>query len=595
MSAALYSEDDEDDFRMLSLPSSSRTRSGSSSPTLSSRPDSCERAEAAEHSYHYKVAVEVLKTVYHEFYDEHVRLAQEEINNLKNFNEPGPSLEESPWITFFNTTDGEDQAIQLEKVDTIILENAFDDSEELYYYCCAPASQNMEEVEFFSNFVPHADAPEFDLHEFLAWDEDARGSFSFPWQNLEDPDRDIIDVEVARILHYKHQFTFKEIDKLGLLRLSLRGPNDNPESGLIWMNSQRETIEWQSSCSAKLQLPRFPTNFSHGTLLEAINAGVYHFCANPNCITSHCAAHYTGDIRKRITQPFEPCEPKETQEGILLKYANLNPCSKFCFMTHLNEETIETRIWRAEDEQELRELLAFIPDANPCDLAVMCRKRCYEVYFHRKNIYPDNEILKRRYNENLERRNATLVLPLPRDLSGTTVEENVDVPKISNTILLGPYRIPGCHCKVKKGYNGITNCRNVRMQQEQHSVCFQLGLLPNFLNGLPEQQFQIEIKPSERHGNGAFACNSARKNQLIGEYVGEIQGRNTTDEYQIINNFRKLNYIFDFKEFEFLNSATMGNELRYLNHDSENFNCKPEMMKVNGDLRIGIVSTRYIK
>ncbi|KAH7876556.1 uncharacterized protein C8R40DRAFT_1169096 [Lentinula edodes] len=292
MSAALYSEDDEDDFL-----SSLKTRSGSSSSTLSSRPNTCERAEAAERSDRYKLAVEVLRTVYHEFYDEHVRLAQEEIDKLKFSNEP--LLEESPWITFFNSTDGEEQVIQLGEVHTIILENAFDDSEELYYYCCAPASQNMEELEFFTNFVPHADAPEFDLDEFLAWDEDARDSFSFPWQNLEDPDRDIIDVEVARILHYKHQFTFKEIDKLGLLRLSLRGPNDNPESGLIWMNSQRETIEWQSSCSAKLQLPRFPTNFSHGTLLEAINAGVYHFCANLNCITSHCATHYTGDIRKR--------------------------------------------------------------------------------------------------------------------------------------------------------------------------------------------------------------------------------------------------------------------------------------------------------
>ncbi|KAJ3868872.1 hypothetical protein EV359DRAFT_60325 [Lentinula novae-zelandiae] len=543
MSSALYSEDDEDD----SL-SSLRIRSGSSSSALSSRPNSCERAEAAERSDRYTLAVEVLKTVYREFYDEHVRLAQEEIDNLKFFNEP--LLEESPWITLLNSTDGEDQVIQLEEMHVIILENAFDESEELYYHCCAPASQNMEELEF-SNFIPHADAPEFDLKEFLTWDGDARDSLPFPWQNLEDPDRDIIDVEVARILHYKHQFTFKEIDKLELLRLSLRGPNNNPESGLLWMNSQRETIEWQSSCSAKLQLPRFPTNFSHGTLLEAINAGVYHFCANPNCITSHCAAHYTGDIRKRITQPFEPCEPKETQEGILLKYAKLNPCSKFCFMTHLNEETIETSIWRAEDEQELRELLAFIPDANPCDLAVMCRKRCYEslkiALINWETLYLILPTIPAYIK-------VAVVPKLPTVLAilrGTTVEENVDVPKIV------PIAFPDVIAKSKK-------------------------------------QFQIEIKPSERHGNGAFACKSARKNQLIGEYVGEIQGRNTTDEYQIINNFRELNYIFDFKESEVLNSATMGNELRYLNHDSEIFNCKPEMIEVNGDLRIGIVSSMYL-
>ncbi|KAJ3850595.1 hypothetical protein EV368DRAFT_66475 [Lentinula lateritia] len=528
MSSALYSEDDEDDYL-----SSLKIQSGSSSSTLSSRLNSCERAEAAERSDCYELAVEVLETVSHEFYDKHVRLAQEEIDNLKSFNKP--LLEESPWIAFLNSTDGEDQVIRLEEAHTIILENAFDESEELYYYCCAPASQNMEEQEF-SNFVPHADAPEFNLDEFLAWDEDARDSLSFPWQNLEDPDQDIIDVEVARILHYKHQFTFKEIDKLGLLRLSLRGPNDNPESGLLWMNSQRETIEWQSSCSAKLQLPRFPTNFSHGTLLEAINAGVYHFCANPTCITSHCATHYTGDIRKRITQPFEPCEPKETQEGILLKYAKLNPCSKFCFMTHLNEETIETCKWRVEDEQELRDLLALIPDANPCDLAVMCRKRCYESLKITLMNWATPYLILLTIPAYIK---VAVVPRLPTVLAilrGTIVAENVDVPKIV------PIAFLDVIAKLRK-------------------------------------QFQIEIKPSERHGNGAFACKSVRKNQLIGEYVGEIQGRNTTDEYQIINKFRELNYIFDYKKFEFLNSATMGNELRYLNHDSEIFNCKPEMMQ----------------
>lgn len=179
----MFAEFDSTFFPVSSL----KTRSGSSSSTLSSRPNTCERAEAAERSDRYKLAVEVLRTVYHEFYDEHVRLAQEEIDKLKFSNEP--LLEESPWITFFNSTDGEEQVIQLGEVHTIILENAFDDSEELYYYCCAPASQNMEELEFFTNFVPHADAPEFDLDEFLAWDEDARDSFSFPWQNLEDPDR----------------------------------------------------------------------------------------------------------------------------------------------------------------------------------------------------------------------------------------------------------------------------------------------------------------------------------------------------------------------------------------------------------------------
>ncbi|KAJ3847174.1 hypothetical protein EV368DRAFT_88042 [Lentinula lateritia] len=206
--------------------------------------------------------------------------------------------QESPCITYDNC-----EAIKFEEMDHIIVENPFDEREELSYHCGSPASRDMEKQEFSNTIKPHTDAPEFSLDEFSLRNKD-RDAILFPWKNLEDLNRDIIDVEVARILHYEHNLTFEEIDELGVLRLSLRGPDDNPKLGLLSISSRLErnsSVRWESSRSVKLQLPRFPTNpnFSHRTLLETLNAGSQYFCANPSCIASHCIIHNMGDIRNR--------------------------------------------------------------------------------------------------------------------------------------------------------------------------------------------------------------------------------------------------------------------------------------------------------
>ncbi|KAJ4490860.1 hypothetical protein J3R30DRAFT_146112 [Lentinula aciculospora] len=627
--------DEVDDIRTNYAPLRLASSRSSSVLTPSSSLDFCEQAESIRR---YQEAIDIIRLVHQEFHNEHSNLTQEEINALNISNNTKP--QDSAWITSFRRVDDNSRIIQLEAMDVVVIEDLFEASEILNYYCCTPASQNMGEYESLG-FIPHADAPGFDMDSFLSRDDPDENLTLFPWQSITDPDQDIIEVEVARSLHYNNGFTFEEIDNLKLLRLPLRGPNDNPESGLLWEYSQREYVEWESYRSTNLKLPRLPTNFSHNTLFRAINAGVYHFCANLNCITSHCATHYAGGVRKCTTQPFEPCKPKETQEGLFLKYASSEPCGEFCFLTHWSiEETIANKMWSVEDDQELRDLLAFEPDANPCDLAVMCRKRCYEVYLHRRNIYPDYEVLATRFNENLlKQRKTSQELTLPKDL--LEFHENLfdeygkpslahyiapcthqgscgtDAPNCSCYIERHycqrnchcpddcPYRFPGCSCKIRKGRtcstvlcpclkagrecdperciscdarahaNGVTNCRNVRIQQEQHNL------------------LQIEIKPS-KYGYGAFACQSIKSNRFIGEYVGEIQGLDSSWRYQSIHGFRNLNYTYDFKT-GILNSATIGNEMRYLNHDSTDFNCVALYNLVNNDLRIAIKSVKYIK
>ncbi|KAJ3902606.1 hypothetical protein F5879DRAFT_990887 [Lentinula edodes] len=95
----------------------------------------------------FPVNLEVSKNVYHEFWDEHVRFAQEEIDSLKTSRVPLVP-EESPCITY---------DINFEEMNRIIIENSFDEREELSYRCGSPASWDMEEPEF-SNIKPHTDA-----------------------------------------------------------------------------------------------------------------------------------------------------------------------------------------------------------------------------------------------------------------------------------------------------------------------------------------------------------------------------------------------------------------------------------------------------
>ncbi|RXW24257.1 hypothetical protein EST38_g1608 [Candolleomyces aberdarensis] len=50
----------------------------------------------------------------------------------------------------------------------------------------------------------------------------------------------------------------------------------------------------------------------------------------------------------------------------------------------------------SEDLEMLRNILKLSPDALPCDLAVICRKPCDQVFANRKSLFPDEDILEER-------------------------------------------------------------------------------------------------------------------------------------------------------------------------------------------------------
>lgn len=92
--------------------------------------------------------------------------------------------EESPWSTLTDNDKTETDQLQTAGVITLKKDKAIQSSPRFNYYFCTPASQNMREELVPPSFLPHADAPKFEIKKCLE-SEDLRTS----WQNLSDPDR----------------------------------------------------------------------------------------------------------------------------------------------------------------------------------------------------------------------------------------------------------------------------------------------------------------------------------------------------------------------------------------------------------------------
>jgi len=80
------------------------------------------------------------------------------------------------------------------------------------------------------------------------------------------------------------------------------------------------------------------------------------------------------------------------------------------------------------------------------------------------------------------------------------------------------------------------------------------------------------------------------KGKCIGEYIGEILGTDLDEVSTMIRNFIRRNYAFTLEKSVYLDSQSLGNEIRYLNH-SKNPNCGARVASVNGDIKIGIFAS----
>lgn len=90
-----------------------------------------------------------------------------------------------------------------------------------------------------------------------------------------------------------------------------------------------------------------------------------------------------------------------------------------------------------------------------------------------------------------------------------------------------------------------------------------------------------------------FAAEEIPKNELIGEYLGEVINQDEAERRGRVYDALNYSFLFNITERYAVDSTRLGNKLKYCNH-SKTPNCEPRLMRVGGDVRVGIYSKRSI-
>lgn len=105
---------------------------------------------------------------------------------------------------------------------------------------------------------------------------------------------------------------------------------------------------------------------------------------------------------------------------------------------------------------------------------------------------------------------------------------------------------------------------------------------------------EFAVGESEIHGWGCFALESVKKGRCIGEYVGEIVLQDEAERRGRVYDELNSSFLFNITQDKAVDATRCGNLLKYCNH-SKNANVIPYLMRVAGDIRIGMYAKRNIE
>lgn len=100
---------------------------------------------------------------------------------------------------------------------------------------------------------------------------------------------------------------------------------------------------------------------------------------------------------------------------------------------------------------------------------------------------------------------------------------------------------------------------------------------------------KISVKGSSIHWRGVFAEEDIQPDEFIIEYTGERIDSEEANKRELENDRRKVTYIFELDEDNYIDGAFGGNISKYINHSCDP-NCKIERI----DGKVMIYSARKI-
>ena len=94
-------------------------------------------------------------------------------------------------------------------------------------------------------------------------------------------------------------------------------------------------------------------------------------------------------------------------------------------------------------------------------------------------------------------------------------------------------------------------------------------------------------------GWGVYTKRALKKGDFVHEYVGEVISQEEAERRGIIYDKLNRSYLFNLSSDLVVDASRKGNKTRYANHSSKP-NCEPKMLRVNGDIRIGLFAKEDI-
>lgn len=165
------------------------------------------------------------------------------------------------------------------------------------------------------------------------------------------------------------------------------------------------------------------------------------------------------------------------------------------------------------------------------------------------------------------------------------------------------WAFPGCSCKSACSSN-LCPCYSWKRECDP-DLCRYCHDCKETEEGVPSftcRNVNLRLKKNCRllagrsnvHGWGVFAANDIPQNEMVGEYVGEVLGDQVAERRGRLYDEVQSTFLFEITKGLSLDSTRIGNKLRYCNHSSD-ANLEPRLMRVAGDVRIGIFARRSIK
>ncbi|KAI9703398.1 MAG: hypothetical protein M1820_005870 [Bogoriella megaspora] len=176
-------------------------------------------------------------------------------------------------------------------------------------------------------------------------------------------------------------------------------------------------------------------------------------------------------------------------------------------------------------------------------------------------------------------------------------------------------RFHGCHCaQNQRGSCKDQRCPCYRLNREcDPDLCGTCGATeildpvnmrnPNSTRGKCHNvSIQLSIPKrtllghSEIHGFGLYAGEAVRKDELIGEYIGELISREEGDRRGIVAHHLLTDYLFTLTKGQDIDGSIAGNKIRFVNHSKSKTtrNCVPRILLCNTAVRIGLFAIRDI-